>query len=195
MDMASQLPVVVAPLRPLLTVPEAAGLLHISERTTWRLVRDGEIPVVRIRKRIVRVDPAAIAAYLAAPDGSVPPEVPGHTADCLTPDTTVYDHTSRFADGPAGGRNSARTQGAAGAPAQRRSVFHSSPKRSEPGGKAEAVLRGHTRRRSVEVAPRGASPTPAGCLSLADFRRHQTHDGRSAMRDVARRPRSDGRFG
>lgn len=32
----------------LMTVPEAAELLTVSESTVWRLIRDGRLPVVRI---------------------------------------------------------------------------------------------------------------------------------------------------
>jgi excisionase family DNA binding protein len=47
------------PLRPLVTVGEAATILHVSARTLRRLIGQGEIPVVRIG-RSVRIRPKDI---------------------------------------------------------------------------------------------------------------------------------------
>lgn len=49
----------------LMTVPEAALQLGIGVTNTWKLVWSGELPSVRIG-RAVRVDPAAIRAFVDA---------------------------------------------------------------------------------------------------------------------------------
>jgi excisionase family DNA binding protein len=48
-----------------LTYREAAAALRISERSLWSLVRAGRLPAVRIGAA-VRIDPADLAAYIAA---------------------------------------------------------------------------------------------------------------------------------
>jgi excisionase family DNA binding protein len=47
----------------LLTTPQAARSLAISERTLWDLTKRGEIPVVRIG-RSVRYDPEDLKAWI-----------------------------------------------------------------------------------------------------------------------------------
>ena len=49
--------------RRLMTVDEAAELLQLSIRQTWRLIADGRLQVKRVG-RSVRVTPEAIAALL-----------------------------------------------------------------------------------------------------------------------------------
>ena len=49
---------------PVLTVPEAAGVLRVSERTAWSLVGSGRIPTVRIGRRRL-VPRTALDAYVA----------------------------------------------------------------------------------------------------------------------------------
>ena len=49
--------------RRLMTVDEAAELLQLSTRQTWRLIADGRLQVKRLG-RSVRVTPEAIAALL-----------------------------------------------------------------------------------------------------------------------------------
>jgi excisionase family DNA binding protein len=49
--------------RRLMTVDEAAELLQLSIRQTWRLIADGRLQVKRLG-RSVRVTPEAIAALL-----------------------------------------------------------------------------------------------------------------------------------
>jgi excisionase family DNA binding protein len=49
--------------RRLMTVDEAAELLQLSTRQTWRLIADGRLQVKRVG-RSVRVTPEAIAALL-----------------------------------------------------------------------------------------------------------------------------------
>ena len=49
--------------RRLMTVDEAAELLQLSIRQTWRLISDGRLQVKRLG-RSVRVTPEAIAALL-----------------------------------------------------------------------------------------------------------------------------------
>ncbi len=44
----------------LLTIAEAAHLLRVPKSTAYSLCREGELPVVRIRPRLVRVDKAAL---------------------------------------------------------------------------------------------------------------------------------------
>lgn len=47
----------------LLTVQEAAQTLSVSERTFWRMVKEKEIRVVKIRN-CLRIDPADIRRYV-----------------------------------------------------------------------------------------------------------------------------------
>jgi excisionase family DNA binding protein len=49
----------------LLTSPEAARCLAISERLLWSLTKRGELPCVRIG-RAVRYDPADLRAWIEA---------------------------------------------------------------------------------------------------------------------------------
>ena len=53
----------------LMTVPEVCDELHISRPTAYRWIADGRLAGVRLgdgpgRGQIVRVDPAAVDAYL-----------------------------------------------------------------------------------------------------------------------------------
>jgi len=47
----------------LLDLHETARALRVSERTAWGLARRGEIPAVRIRRRLL-FDPADLRAYI-----------------------------------------------------------------------------------------------------------------------------------
>ena len=49
---------------PLLTVPEAAAALHLTEITVRRATLDGRIPVVRLG-RVVRITPATLERIAA----------------------------------------------------------------------------------------------------------------------------------
>jgi excisionase family DNA binding protein len=60
----------------LLTVDEAAEILSLSPRTLSRLVRQGEIPIVRVG-RLVRVRTADIHAWVERQAGSWG-EAPSH---------------------------------------------------------------------------------------------------------------------
>ncbi len=55
------------PTQLLLAAPGAARVLDVSQRTLWRLVRRGDLEVVRLSPRIVRFRVADLAA-LGAPD-------------------------------------------------------------------------------------------------------------------------------
>jgi excisionase family DNA binding protein len=48
----------------LLTYPEAATLLGVSPRTVWNLTNAGELPVVRLARRVVRIDRRDIEALI-----------------------------------------------------------------------------------------------------------------------------------
>ena len=48
---------------PLETVPETAEKLNVSERTVWRLIKDGDLPVVRFGST-VRVRPEDREAFI-----------------------------------------------------------------------------------------------------------------------------------
>jgi excisionase family DNA binding protein len=50
--------------RRLLTLAEAAKLLGISVRHLSRLVSAGQLPVVKLSTRVVRISPADLAAYI-----------------------------------------------------------------------------------------------------------------------------------
>ena len=63
-----------APRRPLLTVPQFARQTKTSERSAWRWIAAGQLPVIRLG-RAVRIDPDRVDAILAA--GGLPqPETP-----------------------------------------------------------------------------------------------------------------------
>ncbi|HEX75487.1 MAG TPA: helix-turn-helix domain-containing protein [Dehalococcoidia bacterium] len=49
----------------LLTVDQAARLLTISKPTVWRMIRAGELPVVKIAKRSRRIKRSDILAYIS----------------------------------------------------------------------------------------------------------------------------------
>lgn len=49
----------------LLTVDQAAKLLAISKPTLWRLLRRGELPVVKIAQRGTRLKRSDIEAYIS----------------------------------------------------------------------------------------------------------------------------------
>lgn len=49
----------------LLTVEEAAEWLAVSKPTLWRMIRRGEIPVVRIAQRNIRIKLTDIEDYIA----------------------------------------------------------------------------------------------------------------------------------
>ena len=53
-------------LTTLLTRREVAELLHVSESTLVRLNRSGAIPIMKVSKRAVRIDPADVDAYQAS---------------------------------------------------------------------------------------------------------------------------------
>lgn len=50
-------------LRPLLSVPEVATILHVSRQTAYRLIREGEIPSLKVGGS-VRVRPEDLAVLL-----------------------------------------------------------------------------------------------------------------------------------
>ncbi len=56
--------------RELLTVPQAAGRMTVSEKTTWRMVYAGKLEVVRIG-RSVRVTGKSVDDLIE--DGTTPP--------------------------------------------------------------------------------------------------------------------------
>ena len=62
------------------TVDEAAAALGISPMTIYRLVNDGDLPAYRISRRSIRIDDAAIRAFLAgrvvAPGGITGQDIP-----------------------------------------------------------------------------------------------------------------------
>ena len=54
---------------PLLTYPEVAKLLHVTDRTVWQLVKDGKLRAVRFG-RSVRVDPVDLRAFIEQAKGT-----------------------------------------------------------------------------------------------------------------------------
>jgi len=48
----------------LLTVEEAADWLAISKPTLWRMIRRGEIPVVKIAQRTIRIKFTDVENYI-----------------------------------------------------------------------------------------------------------------------------------
>lgn len=53
----------------LLTVPEAARLLRISRNTAYELIRQGEIPAVRLGERIIRIPRFALEQWISRQAG------------------------------------------------------------------------------------------------------------------------------
>lgn len=51
---------------PLLTLGEVARRLGISPRSLARLISAGDLAVVRVSTRVVRISPADLAAYIAS---------------------------------------------------------------------------------------------------------------------------------
>lgn len=50
----------------LLTIRQCATYLGVSESTVWRLIDDGELPTVTIRKRAVRIRPSDLEKLAVA---------------------------------------------------------------------------------------------------------------------------------
>ena len=55
----------------LLTVQEAADWLTISKPTLWRMIRRGEIPVVRIARRTIRLRLTDLENYIEKNYGNI----------------------------------------------------------------------------------------------------------------------------
>lgn len=55
----------------LLTVQEAADWLTISRPTLWRMIRRGEIPVVRIARRTTRLRLTDLVNYIERHSGPI----------------------------------------------------------------------------------------------------------------------------
>lgn len=55
----------------LLTVEEAADWLTISKPTIWRMIRRGEIPVVRIARRTIRLKLTDLENYIERNYGNI----------------------------------------------------------------------------------------------------------------------------
>lgn len=51
------------PDRKLLSIAQAANALGVSRTTTWRLLRDGRLPFVELRKGSRRIPSAAVTAF------------------------------------------------------------------------------------------------------------------------------------
>lgn len=70
-DLARQIAEYLKPLlerdeRPLLSVPQAAARLNISNKGAWNLVQRGELQTVIIGEGRRMVEPAAVDAYIAS---------------------------------------------------------------------------------------------------------------------------------
>ena len=52
------------PAETLLTLKEAANLLHVSIRQVYRLIAEGKFPVIKVGKRSPRLRPSDIQQYL-----------------------------------------------------------------------------------------------------------------------------------
>ena len=55
----------------LVTAEEAAEWLAISKATLWRMIRRGEIPVVRIAQRSIRLKVTDLENYIARNYGKI----------------------------------------------------------------------------------------------------------------------------
>lgn len=51
-------------LKPLITIPEAADLLRVCQRTLWRLIKEGQIRTRRIGRRVL-IDPSDLHDFLS----------------------------------------------------------------------------------------------------------------------------------
>jgi excisionase family DNA binding protein len=50
----------------LLTIAETAEQLHISYREIFRVIERGDLPVIRLSRRLVRIDPKDLEGYIAS---------------------------------------------------------------------------------------------------------------------------------
>jgi excisionase family DNA binding protein len=48
----------------LLSVPQVAARWNIGERTVWRMIASGEIPVVKLSKRLTRIRESAADQHI-----------------------------------------------------------------------------------------------------------------------------------
>lgn len=64
----------------LLTVEEAAEWLTISKPTLWRLIRSGEIPVVKMARRTIRLKLTDLENYIEKHSGPIT-EIRGFTEE------------------------------------------------------------------------------------------------------------------
>ncbi len=62
----------------LLTVPEVAAMLRLSERKVRRLINDGELKGVQLGERTIRVRPSDLDTFLI--EREVPKSAGDHTA-------------------------------------------------------------------------------------------------------------------
>lgn len=62
---------VVVKMDELLSVDETADWLAISKPTIWRMIRRGEIPVVKIGQRTIRIKMSDIEDYIQAHHGKI----------------------------------------------------------------------------------------------------------------------------
>ena len=53
----------------IISVAEAAALLHVSEGYVWRLCRDGRLTARRLGKGTWLIDPESVTAFAKLPDG------------------------------------------------------------------------------------------------------------------------------
>ena len=53
-------------MKKLYTIPEAAEILTVSERTVWNLIKNKRISTVRLGGKTVRVSPQAIDSFISA---------------------------------------------------------------------------------------------------------------------------------
>lgn len=74
--------------RRVLTVPEAARLLRVSERTYYDGFRRGELPGVRVG-RVIRVPGVLLSRYLAGEHDVARGEVGGETTSATDDETPV----------------------------------------------------------------------------------------------------------
>jgi excisionase family DNA binding protein len=51
-------------MRPLLTVPQVAERLQLSDRTVWAMTKDGRLATITVAANQVRVEPGELDRYI-----------------------------------------------------------------------------------------------------------------------------------
>lgn len=65
-EIAEKVAAAMSDMRPLLTVPEVAERLKLSDRTVWAMVKDGRLASLTVAQNQIRVEPRELDRYIDA---------------------------------------------------------------------------------------------------------------------------------